>query len=346
MNIVATNIANGMLPANGRIELAFDRLLLPLSVVRQTFVLEEQVQGGNSVLLTPTPAYDPAARVVTLTPMATLDVNSPFTLTIVSPSGPTDPNGLRAIDGAGLAPSAQRVFGFMTTMPAAAAPTPQPSIDYCRDISPVLLAHQCAFCHDGTSPSGANGPGAGLALDSPADVQATAIGRVAQGSNTGPLAGNPEPPTLQFAEDMPIVDPGTGPSGMGAENSPGSGDPAHSWFMYKLLMAVAPLCDTTLSAGVAPCDGGVPEGGSFAVSIAGVYSVTCSDAGDPCPQPLPDAERERLAGMITGREMPPNPAGPLSATYPPGIQHGLSVDELERVSFWIAQGAPLPASCP
>jgi hypothetical protein len=67
IHLVSANIGqNQPLPANGRIELGFDRLLLPASITRQTFVLSN---AGGNMAYTPTIAYDPVARIVTITPL-------------------------------------------------------------------------------------------------------------------------------------------------------------------------------------------------------------------------------------------------------------------------------------
>ena len=119
VHVIATNIGGGTLPANGRIELAFDRLLLPLSILRQTFILQD-THGGS---LAPSIAYDPVARVVTITPTDALVQGVNYQLTIASPSSPTDTNGLRAIDGAHLASSSQsQSFFTFTAGPPGTAP--------------------------------------------------------------------------------------------------------------------------------------------------------------------------------------------------------------------------------
>lgn len=393
------------LPQNGRIELSFDRLLLPISILRQTFVLNELV-GGGSTTLTPTVAYDPVARVVTVTPLPDqpLVMGQSYTLFITSPQNPSDLNGLRAIDGANLASDSPSQFTFQVTA-AASPPAQPPTVDFCRDILP-LFNNKCSAptCHGGTAPA------EGLMLTTPQGVL-SAIGRVANGSNMGPLAAA-EPPTLIFNEDVPIIDPGglpivldaaaaqaqaapaqseeagqgeTGteeagstvstdaasdasvdgdPSDAGTPldattdaadaagavsdatvaaadaagitvSSAGSaadagvsqaGDPAHSWIMNKLLMAVPPASDSSQP--------------TASPSATGVYSVDCDDAGDLCPTALSAAERSRLAGLIPGREMP----------YPPNASattnlSAMTLDELELMSFWIAQGAPVELTC-
>jgi len=348
-----------MLPVNGRIELSFDRLLLPLSTVRQTFVLLDAL--GNVVDPVPTVAYDPVAIVVTVTPAAgSLEVGQPYKLVITTPSNAADVNGLRTIDGAYLSADSPSTLGFMAADPLAAPVTTTPVIDYCRDIAPVIsnangALERCPGCH------GAPDSFDGLLLDTPAHIEATALGQVAGtpcsspcaaiGSNSGPTVLS-QPPLLFFAEDVPIIDPGPGPSGFTAFVDGGppiaSGNPGHSWLLYKVLMAPPAACEPNPGLGYPSCDGGAPVTDAGPVSVFGVpasisslYEVTCSDAGAPCPQPLSDAERARLASLIPGREMPfPNGNATLTDQ-----SLALTVPELELLSLWIAQGAPMPASC-
>jgi hypothetical protein len=376
---VSQNVGpNQSLPVNGQIELGFDRLLLPASITRQTFVLEN---AGGTTAFTPTIAYDPVARIVTITPL-TNDPTQPFVsgqsydVIIVAPQNPADPNGLRAFDGATLK-GGQRVIEFSVTN-ATPTPTPTVRIDFCRDIFPITDT-SCALtmCH-GKTPQ--TFPAAGLQLDPPSGIPLTAVGRVAQGSNTGPRS-TASPPTLLFAEDMPIIDA----NGM-------TGDPGNSWLMYKVLLAIpspeppadagetgateageadagtpgAP--DATTDAAAAPdameagsateagtSDGGVVDGAAGA-SDGGVGAAEGGAAPAMKPPPVdvsgvhgPFAltsisvtERAVLSNYILGREMPfpPPPALLNSATAP------LTLSELERLSLWIAQGATAPASCP
>ena len=203
------------------IELAFDRLLNPSSVTRQTFVLQDL--GGAFV--EPTPSYDPVARVVRLcmTDAAPLQADQTYRLTLVAPSSATDPAGLRAIDGAGLDPSVNPVIEFPVVAGAAYtgsdACSGATSVDFCADVLPIF-APRCALspCHSGAHPA------AGLMMTTAQGIQATAIGRVAQGSNTG-MQPRVAPPGHLFGVDMPIIGPG---------------DPGDSWLSYKLLLAVPP----------------------------------------------------------------------------------------------------------
>jgi hypothetical protein len=326
VHVIATNVSGGTLPADGRVEISFDRLLLPACITRQTFILQ---QSGGPAPLPPTVAYDPVARVVTITPESPLAQNQNYTLTIASPANAADPNGLRAIDGAELAPGSTATFGFMAGAPTGNPPPVTTYVDFCQKISGILSLNNCTGCHyappldDGGLAAGRVAMTyAGLDLSSPVGVAMTALGRVAHGSNTGPLAGGGQQPGQLFAQDMPIIDPGPGPNGGGVEaGTPStSGDPGHSWLMYKVLMAIP---------GTATGDAGVMN-----------YTVTCSDAGDSCPQPLSDDERSRLAALVLGREMPYSNADTPST--------GVPLDQLETLVQWIAGGAPLPASlnCP
>jgi hypothetical protein len=72
------------------------------------------------------------------------------------------------------------------------------------------------------------------------------------------------------------------------------------------------------------------------VDVSGVHSPVAFQA-------ISIAERATLSNYILGREMPfPPPANiPLNYTNDP-----LTLEEMERMSLWIAQGASAPASCP
>lgn len=362
--------AKQMLPANGRIELGFDRLLQPASITRQTFSLQSP---GGEIVYTPNVAYDPVARIVTITPLTTagqaLVSGQSYEIIIAAPQNAADVNGVRAIDGATIAKGSLQIAFSVS----AASPTPPPTvtIDFCNDISPII-GFKCALptCHGG------NTPAEGLVLDPFSGIAMTAIGRVSQESNTGPRS-LASPPTLLFGEDMPIID-ATG----------ATGDPANSWLMYKVLLAAptpepadagtedaAPGAadtgapDATVGAtdagtpdatvGITDAgpetDGASPEGGELDAGADGESSDGAVAAAPTMPPPtdvsgahsltwkgISDAERATLSNYILGREMPfPPPSGtPLQDTNDP-----LTLDELERMSLWIAQGAPTP-SCP
>ena len=325
MHVATSNICPGQAPiaVNGRIEVAFDRFLLPYCVTRQTFFLKDK--SGNEVAGLAggvyQVAYDPVDRIVTIL-NAQLADGQAYELDIATPASPSDPNGLRAIDGATLAPAAPVTCAPSLTkaaltfvaMASAAPPAAPPTVDFCKDIMPIFVG-KCltGACHGpGPPPSGR---AQGLLLDTAADVASTAVGLVAHEANTGARAAA-EPPGRIFGVDMPIVDPGSG--------APTSGDPGNSWLLYKMLMAV-PSAASAADAG--------SNGPSFHSIVA---------------QPLSDAERAALSNLIPGREMPyPTLVGaPLSQN-----SLALSVDDLHHVSQWIAQSRPVgtplvPSTCP
>jgi hypothetical protein len=366
VTLVSQNVgAHQSLPVNEPIVLGFDRLLLPASITRQTFVLEN---AGGTTAYTPTIAYDPVARIVTITPL-TNEPTQPFVsgqsydVIIVVPQNAADPNGLRAFDGATLK-GGQLQIEFTVT-DATPTPTPTIRIDFCRDIAPITSGETCALsmCH------GAPTPAAGLELYPPSGISQTAVGRVSQGSNTGPRS-TASPPTLLFGEDMPIIDA----NGM-------TGAPGNSWLMYKVLLAIPSpepvadagetgvteageagggmegAADATADATVAPgameagateagaSDGGVDDGAAEG-GVAMVMEpppVDVSGAHGPFAlTTISVAERATLSNYLLGREMPfpPTPALLNPSTAP------LTLSELERLSLWISQGAAAPASCP
>jgi len=314
VKLVASNITGSNLPTAGRIELAFDRLLAPLSITRQTFVLTDK----RGTFFAPAVEYDPVARVVTITPDKQLQDQQFYQLLIAAPQSPTDMNGLRAIDGATLDPSVNPKIVFQAAANAPMQPVP-PTVDFCKDILPLFSNCNGAGCHAGGVQSAA-----GLILSTPQTIAATAVGRVSQEANTGPRAVA-QPPGLIFGIDMPILDPGAG--------APAAGDPADSWMLYKLLMA-APTAQATITQ-PPYCDGGMPA----PPTMGPMHSIAW--------QPLSDDERARLANLVPGREMPfpTNVSAPLNQNT-----RALTVDELELVSRWIGQpragGTPLvPATC-
>jgi hypothetical protein len=226
IHIVGQNVSSTQsLVPNAPIEIAFDRLLDPSSITRQTFLLQDV--GGQP--LEPTPSYDPVARVVRLcmTDGPALQADQTYRLTLIAPQSPTDPSGLRAIDGAGLDPSVNPVIEFDVV--AGTPPTGSDAcsgatlVDFCTNVFPKIFqpagCGTLANCH-GVPPSAA-----GLLMATPQEIQATAIDRVAQGSNTG-MQSQAAPPGILFGVDMPIISPD---------------NPGNSWMMYKLLLAVPSL---------------------------------------------------------------------------------------------------------
>jgi hypothetical protein len=332
LQIVGANAAvDRPLPADGRIQIAFDRFLHPATVVRQSFQLRN---AFGEIAASPVVTYDPVARVVTLssprvTPGAWLLPHQPYRVFMPVPESDDDTSGPRAADRATLAPGEVHSVDFMTT-DAAGAPAVERRIDYCNDVSPVFRRHcSASSCHGAPRPvlasarfpDGMSRPAAGLVLETSIGVANTALGRVAQGSNTGARAGSGRAPGFLFGVDMPIVD---------ADPSLARGNAANSWLMYKVLLAARRPEDVGRVDAAPTCSGSAP--------------APLVDATFPFAQPVSTDERARLGDLILGREMP------YPSSVPDGVPTGnppLTDEELERVRAWITQGAPVPdcAAC-
>jgi hypothetical protein len=315
---------DGVTPST--IELAFDQFLLPSCITRQTFVLTDL--SGNA--LEPSPAYDPVARVVSLTPIKPLTAGQTYRLFIATPQSPRDTNGLRSIGGATLDLSGQQDAacsgGLCITFLAGNGTQPDPltshTVDFCTDIFKPILGASCGTnsCHGGALPA------EGLVLNSPAGISGTALNRVAEGANTGPVASQPFAAGLIFGINTPIIDQGTG--------APVGGNPANSWLVYKLMLAPPSACPAVVASADA---GAVGDGGGD----AGVGAAVCDpDAGVVAPPtydvpwlPPSDDARATLKNLVPGYNMP----------YPPGT--ALTIGQIEAVSLWIQEGAPV-LPCP
>ena len=325
---------------------------------------------GATIGYTPTVAYDPVARIVTITPLTiasqALVPGQGYRLLITTPKDASDPNGLRAIDDGTLAAPITLVFSVTA---ATAAVPPTVSIDFCRDIYPVINA-KCSLgiCHGAFSDPAT--PAAGLVLNPPSGVASTALGRVAQGANTGPRSVA-TPPSALFGEDMPIID--------------SSGNPSNSWMLYKMLLAVPqeePVVDAgTSEAGsteAGPEEGGAADAGDAgALDDAGLAEAGPGDAGSGDASPgdagadggaaeggitkppvIPPVDvsnvhapfvwgdisatnRATLSNYILGREMP----YPMMLAHPDRTTGPLTLFELERMSL-DGPGRKAPSSCP
>ena len=241
--------------ANDVLQIQFDRLLAPVTITRQSILLLDENAPANSP--TPTVSYDPVARTVTLGPQAGIDWLKPgLAYKVILRGSPSDPNAVRAIDGATLynpvgGSGPDIVYGFQVV--AEANPPPavrEPAMRFCFDILPIFQRGCAATtCHGAPRPSsdprfggGLSSPAAGLVLETSEGVRRTALNRASNGSNTGPLAGQGEPPGRLFGVDMPIIDTRNG------------GDPGNSWLLYKVLLAPPPPNPTTA---IQPACGGV-----------------------------------------------------------------------------------------
>jgi hypothetical protein len=334
IHLVGQNIGpNQPLAPGAPIELFFDRLLLPSTVTRQSFVLTDL--SGNSYDVTSI-VYDPVARAVTLrTMLAPLPACQSFRVYLLTPAEGQGVGGLQAIDGATLDPSTPQFIEFPVSGTCAtgggeggteggadagvesgtdagarsgeagsdagaseggAGSNLFPTIDFCATVLPIFH-NSCTneACHGGSLPA------AGLRLDSSQAVIDTAINRVSIESNQGSRSAA-QPPSALFGLDMPIVD------------STGSqGNPANSWLVYKLMLATPPS----------------------SMPAVDFHSEPWSDIGS--------TERATLGNYVIGSEMP--------FPWMPGTAVGtvlgpLSLDEIEQISFWIQQGAAVPPCAP
>jgi hypothetical protein len=211
---------------------------------------------------------------------------------------------------------------FQAVAPSAPTPAANRVINFCDDVLPIFqLRCSGGLCH--AAPIGTTSPAESLILETPVGVLATAVDRVAQESNTGPLSLYPQPQGEYFGVDMAIVAPG---------------DPGSSWLMYKALRGTVRPIDQGLDAGVATC-------GSAAAPLSAFALAT--------PQPtllLPASEEEILSQYILGQQMP-YPLNLVANEGTPPEDYStlpMTFDELERVSAWIAQGASVTdcTSCP
>jgi hypothetical protein len=313
---------NRPLPNNGVIRIAFDRYINPLTLNRQGIALRDLFGNAPD---SPIIQYDPVTRTATLSNPgpdpnwlvegATYEVSFPIA------TDEAGSFGLRAIDGATMDPATQKI-AFVVVPAVPNLVTKPPTIDYCKDIQPLFAATHttdpttsyeqgaCSnvHCHAGTS--GAQG----LDLSTAAGVRNTAIGILATEAANAALS---IPITAQnsFPVGMPIIDPG---------------DPGHSFLIYKLLL---------------PDVNGAPDGGGAGFS----YTITCGSPTPPFdygPSPglaSPD-EATRLSQFVVGRRMPWGDPAPPTFTTNGGTP--LTLDELERISTWILQGAPVVDGCP
>jgi len=324
IHVVAANVGvNTPLPQNGVIKVAFDRYINPLTMNRQGIALRDLFGNAPD---SPIIQYDPVTRTASLsnpnpdpqwlTEGATYEISFP----IASEAGAF---GLRAIDGATMDPATTKiVFTVVPSPDAGATPTP-PTIDFCKDIFPLFSAIRndhpnvqgvCSnvHCHGALGGTTPNLSAQGLVLNSQEGIRHTAIGVEAAEATTAALS---VPITAQnsFPVGMPIIDPG---------------DPGHSFLIYKLL-----LTDTN----------GAPDGTGPGFSYTGCGSTTPPFDYGPNPHLASADEAFRLSQLVHGRRMPWG--DPNATTFDTGGGTPLDLDELERISLWIQQGAPVVDNC-
>ena len=329
---------------DGVIQLTLSRLLDPVTVVRQSVVI--RTKSGN-LAAEPVVTYDPVALTVTLSNPAAADGGSldwltdPFYDVVLGiPSPGATSGGFRALDGQTLDPSKPLLFELATTAPpattdagagagdaqadagagdaqagaetgaqAAGTSFPPPRLSFCDDILP-LFQNSCTSgaCHAPPQPDGTFPPATGLVLSTALGIQQTARGRAAEGANTGGRASAASEGTA-FGVNMPIID----------ADGVSAGSPGNSWLMYKLLLATP----TVLGPGM--------------VDVQGSCNVAPTDVGFASVASLSATERAVLSNYILGQEMPypPVPGGATNSA-------ALTMNQLERIRIWIAQGASVP----
>lgn len=304
------------MPTNGSIVLRFDRFLNPASVNRQAIRVYSGDPSNFGGLLFNV-AYDPVERVVEFR-LAGGNAYEPGALyhyELVVPQSPDD-YGIQAFDGAPLAADDERLQASFRVADAPVALRAEPAPPSCAEIvshvfSEELGACATASCHRSVANvvAGEDVGAAphGLWLDSRANLQSTAIRRVARQTETGDESGgNAELRGSRFGVRMALIQPGS---------------PGGSYLLYKLLRN---------PENYEPC--GAVGRGPF-----------CTDA-DPhvsSHPALPLGKRQTVAPsaeeltrlrewFVRGDPMPLDPRGV-------GLNVGL--DGLRAVSAFIADGA-------
>jgi hypothetical protein len=138
--------AGGTLPDDGTIQIAFDRLLDPASVTRQSFSLSDDSGNYPEEVIT----YDPILRVVTLSTNsggAWLTQGATYKV-VMGQAAASDTTGLtgpKAIDGATLTASVVETFQAVAS---AGTESEYRAMDLCNDVLPVFQ-NDCSStnCH-------------------------------------------------------------------------------------------------------------------------------------------------------------------------------------------------------
>jgi hypothetical protein len=211
---------------NGRVELSFDRLLLPHKVNRQAVCLRplQEVVGSLEECAEPSqaftePEYRPVERKVVY---RSSFQQTTYRLTVFRAEDIEEQHGLFAFDGAPLLRTYSYDFtvgadeGTAEALPSAAT--------WCPPNGPGLTTTQlftsCAFeqCHG----PGNAGNVAAMGLDLRADgIRQTAIGVTAHQTQEGEQADLGDARPERFGRAMPIIDPS---------------NPGNSYLIYKLFV--------------------------------------------------------------------------------------------------------------
>ncbi len=320
MHVVTANVGpQTPLPQDGVVQITFDRYLSPLSVTRQSVALRDLFGGAPD---SPIVQYDPVTRVVTMSNpnpgQPWLEVGKTYEIFFPIATSEAGSFGLRAIDNATMDPATQPL-GFSIAPPTGNPPA-SPKIDFCTDVLPLFDATytdssfanfggRCTnrSCHGTQTGDATYSAATGLVLSTPEGIRHTALGVAASETTTGGTSTSLSPQFV-FPAGMPIIDPG---------------NPGDSYLIYKLLL---------------PDENGVPDAGGTSRPYAACgKSITPPFDYGPSNFASPD-EGARLAAHVPGRRMPWGDFDSEGHVLPGGGTP-LTLDEIERIRLWIAQGA-------
>lgn len=294
------------LPMNGAVQLAFDRYLLPSTVIRQSIQL---VTVAGEPVEPSVVQYDPVARTVTLSSMAGTKwlVEGQTYRVIAGVPENKDGNGFRSLDGATL----ETPISITFLVGPAKTVVIDPPVDFCVDVLPIFSA-KCSgsACHSSGDVSRPSVAAASLVLDSSTGVASTALNRASQAANTGASFYKTAPGKV-FGVNMPLVDPG---------------NPGNSWLLYKMLLAPPPAS--------------VPAYSPYTCAKAPPMATPAAPYTPLAPNALvhPSAQEQAvLQDNVLGREMPFPVAQPTAYESLP-----LTLAEREIVRIWISNSAPTP----
>ncbi len=291
-------------------------------MTRQTFVLTDLT--GNSYDITSI-AYDPVARSVTLrTMLAPLPACQNFRVYLLTPAEGQGIGGLQAIDGATLDPKTPQFLEFPVSGTCATGGGDGGG----GDGGGAEAGSADASVEAGAAPGSQPFP----TIDFCATVLPifhSACSNEACHGGSLPAAGlrlDTPQAVLDTAINRVSIESNQGsrsaaepPStlfglDMPIVDSTGSeGSAADSWLVYKLMLATPPSSSPSVD----------------------FHTQPWTD--------LSSSERATLGNYVTGSEMPfPWMPGSASGT----VLGPLSLDQIEQISFWIQEGAPVPPCAP
>jgi hypothetical protein len=314
VHAIAANVGpTTPLPIDGAIQIAFDRYLNPSTVNRQGIGLRDTFGNAPD---SPIVDYDPITRVVTLLnpnpSLPWLTVGTPYEVVFPIATNEAGSFGLRAIDGASIDPTTQSIA--FTAIVGTGTPFAQPHMDFCSDVMPIFSAFTPDHSIEGACGSAnCHGVPEGKLLSAQGLVLDTNDGilhtAIGVQAEEATIGGTTTPLASQAV--FPVGMPIIDP-----------GNPGDSFLIYKLLKE----------------DNGVPDASGATVIYRACNPITAVTNFGPSASDArfasPD-EGARLANLVVGRRMPWG-------------DKALSIDEMERIRLWIAQGATVDdcSMCP